>query len=424
MIYYKGELVTTISMITKINNEGKIKDLIINDFSELNKLLKIKNFDKMDINLFHNICSLALKYNIPFNRVSRDINDIGDLFDYDRYLKLLEFKKENKLSSGLIFNKLKYGDEVGEKIFRNKINKVTKTNTPYRCEYWLKKGFKESECDFKINEYKKNKATSLEGFINRHGEEEGLKRFQKFQETSKHTLKKYVNLYGQEEGLKKWNEYINVKLETSVFTKKYWINKGFSEEEAEIKRKEFHNENLNTSTVQFWINKGLTEEEARDKIENIYNKRDVKFRSASKSSLKIFKPIIEYFQNLDFKIGVNGNNELYLYDNEKKKFFYYDLAIPSLKLIFEYHGEKFHPYHTITEEKDLLKWNTFNPFINNKVTLNGIEARKQDEYKKDLAIKNGYKYHIIWSSDNKKETIKKLINIINTELKNNDINTK
>jgi hypothetical protein len=50
---------------------------------------------------------------------------------------------------------------------------------------------------------------------------------------------------------------------------------------------------------------------------------------------------------------------------------------------------------------------------------NGLEIRKNDKLKEQLAIDNGFKYHIIWSSDDKNDAINKIINIINYENKKN-----
>jgi hypothetical protein len=182
---------------------------------------------------------------------------------------------------------------------------------------------------------------------------------------------------------------------------------------------------INTSTVRYWVNKGLSEEEAKNKVEEIYNKKGVKFRSASKASLKIFNPVIDYFKDsgLEFKIGVKGNNEFHLFHNKNKKYYYYDLTIPELNLMLEYHGEKFHPHFTITKKSDLLKWEALYLVRNGdyfkKTKKNGLEIRENDILKEQLAIENGFKYHVIWSSDNINESIIKIINIIKDENKKN-----
>ena len=425
MVFYKGKEIKTKRFLTTINKLGELKKIQIEDFNYLKNLLGVNESINFDLNIFNGCFELIKKFDYQLTKCVNDINEIGNNFCLKRYEEFLNYKKLNKFSVNEEYYKLKFGEVNGLTKYEEKINKTHKLS-PYKKEYWINKGYtSDSEINSKINEYKKSKATSLEGFIKRHGEIEGTKKFEEFKTTSKHTLEKYINLYGLEEGKKKWLNYLDVKKETSIFTKNYWVNKGFSDDEAENMRKKFHHENLNTSTVKFWINKGLSEEEAKNKIVEIYNKKGVKFRSASKASLKVFTPVIDYFKDsgLEFKIGVKGNNEFSLFNSNDKKYYYYDLTIPSLKLIFEYHGEKFHPHFSITEDSDLLNWETLylvrdkNNF--KKTKKNGLEIRKNDNLKEELAIDNGFKYHVIWSIENKISAIYKIINIIYNENKKN-----
>ncbi len=426
MVFYKGKEVKTKRFLTTINKLGELNKLEIKDFNYLKKLLGVNESINFNLNMFNNCFELIKKFDYQLTKCINDINEIGDNFCLKRYEELLNYKKLNKFSVNEQFFILKFGEVDGLIKYKEKINK-THDLSPYKKEYWINKGYTlESEINIKINEYKKSKATSLEGFIKRYGEIEGTKKFVKFQSTSKHTLEKYIDLYGLEKGNEKWLKYLDIKKETSIFTKNYWVNKGLSDEESEKIRKKFHYENLNTSTVEFWINKGLSEDEARIKIEDIYNKKGVKFRSASKVSLKIFKPVMDYFKDsgLDFKIGIKGNNEFSLFHKQNKKYYYYDLTITELNLIFEYHCEKFHPHFTITEDSDLIKWETLYLVRNGddfeKTKKNGLEIRENDILKEKLAIDNGFKYHVIWSSDDKKESINKIINIIKYENKKNN----
>lgn len=196
----------------------------------------------------------------------------------------------------------------------------------------------------------------------------------------------------------------------SVFTEQYWINKGYDTDEANKKRKEFHSKFLNTSNVDFWVNKGLSLDEAIEKVKEIMIKKSNHFNYASKESLKIFEPIFLKYPELDIRIGSFGKNELHLYDTENKKIYFYDFSIPELQLIFEYHGERYHPHDSINGD-ELKNW--FSYTSNRKYgQVDGVEARAKDNIKKELALVNGYDYYVIWSSDNKKQSIEKIINII------------
>jgi hypothetical protein len=426
MVFYKGKEVKTKRFLTTINRLGELNNVEIKDFKYLKELLGVNETVNFDLIMFNKCFELIEKFDYKLTKCVTDINEIGDNFCLDRYDKFLEYKKHNKFLVDEEYYKLKFGKLDGLIKYKEKINK-THNLSPYKKEYWINKGYtSDLEINAKINDYKKSKATSLEGFIKRHGEEEGIKKFEEFKLTSKHTLEKYIDLYGLEKGNEKWLKYLDIKKETSIFTKNYWVNKGLSEDESENMRKKFHYENLNTSTVDFWVNKGLTEDEAKLKVGEIYNKRGVKFRSASKASLKIFTPVINYFKDsgLGFKIGVKGNNEFSLFHSENKKHYYYDLTIPELNLIFEYHGEKFHPHFTITESAELIKWETLYLVRNGnnfeKSKKNGLEIRETDKLKEQLAIDNGFKYYVIWSSDDKNEATNKIIKIINDENKKNN----
>lgn len=416
MIKINGVEFTSREKLGKMVYENLTTNLFIDSIDELNSFLKLKTFSNLTKELFLQLCKFSFIYKRKLVSIIMDLDDINETFNVVRYEEYLKFRKKNKYSNTLESYILKYGEERGLRI-REKSISNTQIKSPYNIEHWLNKGFSVDEAKEKISEYKKNKATSLDGFIKRHGFVDGVKKFDVFKKTSKHTKDKYIETYGEKEGNIKWDEYIIKKGSKSVFKKDYWLNKGFNEIEAEKKRKEFHKERLNTSSVKYWINKGLTEDEAAKKIEKIFEKKQVKFRRASKQSLNIFKPVIDTFNDLDYRIGVDDNNELNIYDKKMKRHFYYDFTIPSLKLIFEYHGEKYHPHFSIKSEEDLIKWKTIN--VNKYMggdtlnKLNGVQVRKKDEYKKQLAIDNGYKYFVIWSSDDKKQAIKNIINIIN-----------
>jgi len=88
-----------------------------------------------------------------------------------------------------------------------------------------------------IEKYKKDKATSKEGFLKRHGENEGLKKFNKFQKTSdSKSLEHYIKKLGQIEGTKTYNKS---RYENSKRCVPYWIKHGYSESAAIKKVSEY-----------------------------------------------------------------------------------------------------------------------------------------------------------------------------------------
>jgi hypothetical protein len=343
--------------------------------------------------------------------------NIENLTNYVNYRKKFKFKSNNEE-----FFIYKYGKDKGIIKFNEFKEKMINKITPYKIDYWNKLGFSEKDSLEKIKNYKKNKATSEKGFIERYGEELGKEKFKKFQKTSKHTLEKYIEKYGEELGNKKWDDYVLIKKEKSVFTKNYWLNKGYNEYDSEFLRKEFHQKNLNTSSITYWMDKGISEDDAIDKVREIYKKKIVKFTRASNESIKFLKNTLKFLNenNINHKIGLNENNEFSIYDKENKRLFYYDLTIPNINFIIEYNGERFHPNPNKLNKEEWSNWKTYSfekNYIDEKI-LDADTVHKNDLFKKFIAEKNGFEVFVIWSSDDKNEINNKLIQIIKQKYEN------
>lgn len=136
------------------------------------------------------------------------------------------------------------------------------------------------------------------------------------------------------------------------------------------------------------------------------------FGKASKSSLIIFEPLVEWciennINKDDIYIGIEGNKE-YFIRNECSVFFY-DFTIKSKKIIIEYNGVAFHA------KSESQEW--FNPFT--KETAK--EYMKKRKIKTNTAYENGFKLLEIWSDEEpiiNLEICKKFI-LENYENKNN-----
>lgn len=116
--------------------------------------------------------------------------------------------------------------------------------------------------------------------------------------------------------------------------------------------------------------------------------------TASKESLKVFKKTIDVLDSLGifYFLGVEGNKEFFIYDRENTKCYLYDLTIPSLDIIIEYHGEAFHPNPNWCEEK----WNAWaQAYTNASADL----QFQHDTRKKVIAESKGWEVITIYSSD-------------------------
>jgi hypothetical protein len=281
-------------------NEVKYDD--VNDF---NKLFNIKSYKSINLSLINELYTIKKEYNKTITTIIKDLDDINETFDVKRYRKYLDFRKINKSSNTLESYILKYGETKGTILYKEC---MANKETPYMVSYWLKKGYNEAESLKQINKYKTDKATSLEGFIKRHGLIEGVNKFEKFKETSLHSKEKYIEKYGENEGLTKWENFLKSKRNNTVFNKSYWLNKGYNDEESEKLRSEFHKKNLNVTSFNYWVDKGYSEEEAISKINELYQKKGVKFRQASKQSLVIFSKVTKYLDNNGIKYNIGVTN--------------------------------------------------------------------------------------------------------------------
>lgn len=294
------------------------------------------------------------------------------------------------------------------------------------------------EASMKIQNMKKRKATSLEGFVLRHGEELGKVKFEEFQNTSKHTKEKFMQKYGHSVGEKKWEEYLLKKDSTSYswalkkangdadlakeihekrknelsisFDLDYFIKK-YGETIAKEKMKEFYH-SKDSSSYEWALKKSCGDHKVAKKIydERCVNK-SILFGKASKESLGIFMIIYEWLMGMglsqnDIFFGAENRHEICLYDSSARYRYYYDFCIEPLKLIIEYNGEKFHPNY----EKysiDYLNENFKHPYDKSTSVEDFIQ---KDKNKIQNALNHGYEIHVVWSSDDEKiENIKKII---------------
>jgi hypothetical protein len=93
------------------------------------------------------------------------------------------------------------------------------------------------------------------------------------------------------------------------------------------------------------------------------------FKKASKESMKLFSPIASYLdqKNICYYCGFGGGKEWFVVKN--KKTYFYDFAIPKLKLIIEYNGETWHP-NPLWEASVWQDW--MHPHTQKKPQMKGI----------------------------------------------------
>lgn len=340
--------------------------------------------------------------------------------------------------------------------------------SPFKIEYWLKKGFSNDESIEKVRIHRLKCIRTLESFIYNHGEINGLLKFKEFCDKSKHTLESFMKKYGKEDGKLKWDAYLKTKDSNSekwalkksngdvykaneilkerkknvIVTLDKLIIKYNDIELAKEKLKDI-NKRKDSSSLKYFIKKTngdlklatiLYKERslkkdcmsinfflkktngdlklAKDLQVSELNRRNISFCIASKESLVYFIPLYKYLRKNGFKrsdifLGVNGSYEYKLHDVDKNITFSYDFTVPSLGLIIEYHGEKFHP-NIKKYGVNKLRENRWGKHFR----LDLDKSILKDKTKKELAITNNFEYIELWSSDSEEINKEKIIKFL------------
>jgi hypothetical protein len=117
---------------------------------------------------------------------------------------------------------------------------------------------------------------------------------------------------------------------------------------------------------------------------------------ASKMSQEYFLPIFERLQvkypNLQLFMGISGNREYWLRQTHGK-FFKYDFAILPHKIIFEFHGSKWHPDPS---RMTVEQWNNWQPIHGSNTAQ---ELFDKDTLRKQVAQEHGFLYNVVWDTD-------------------------
>lgn len=215
--------------------------------------------------------------------------------------------------------------------------------------YFLSKNNNDySKSYFEYNNRLKSVSTNLETFVYRHGLENGKSKYLDMNEKRSKSIKKNISLLTEEERINKYAITV---------------------------------ERLGIDRYNSWMQKVL-----------------VPITRASKESSVLFKKVMEEIDYEDIYVGIDDNKEYFIRD-EFNQIFFYDFVIKSKKIIIEYNGIAFHPKF---EKLDIFK-----PIY---TKLTPVEIYNKQEYKKDLAIKNGFRILEVWSDDD--DNLEKCLNFI------------
>lgn len=238
-------------------------------------------------------------------------------------------------------------------------------------------------------------------------------------------------------------------------TKEFWIERGWSEQEAIEKvssvqskcGKRFVEKFRNDSSIRctsnqlkWWLDKGYSKEEAKEllmqrqstfskkscieeygevKGEKVFKARQAKWRKTinerfsketqlkwkigtgfhSKMASDLFEPFYDMCKNLYKCYMEPHTKEYFIYNKDTQSIYFYDFTIKELGLIFEYQGEHVHPNPSWPKEK----WDSW------KQTFTGKSADEvQSNYNKKIqtAEQSGFKVVQLWGSCSNEELSK------------------
>jgi very-short-patch-repair endonuclease len=325
-------------------------------------------------------------------------------------LQILKELKENYIGDNVI----KISKYIKKKYLYN-----LKASGMHVAGYWLARGWEEYTSKRKATEYAKeifkNKKSpfELEFWLNK---------------VDPKTNKKYT---------KKNAEYKR-KSQIPINTE-YWLEKGFSKEESEIKakiQKQFNNEKgakiqssksklylkkRSTRCKEYWIERGFSEEDAIQKISKqqcTFSKEICIKKYGYEKGLEVWKIRQDKWQKTlndkpqKEKDRINRakiSNTGHISKNEKEILKHLESILPQIEIqkvignyvcdfankqnIVEYYGDYWHCNPKIYDKQ----------FFNKPKNKFAYEIHEYDNNRKQFLEKSGYKVKIVWENDYKKD---------------------
>ena len=325
-------------------------------------------------------------------------NKIG--FNYDRKKTIIQFIKLNyqnwvhiwyrlqSIPNGTLeYNQLYYGEKEGREkwIASNNLKKKGLSNT---IEYHLAKGRNTDEANAQITKIQSNRAkkssNKIKGKIGvtarsiKFWIDKGLTKEEAKEKTkqiqSNGSLKSFKKRYGDELGYLKWKQR-QEKWQKSLNNNPDNINIGY---------KRGH-------SLARYIDRAKGDEHLGKIYYDNYIKNLAGWHSASKQSLIIMKPIIEFckLNNIECYYGADNKKEWIIHNNNKS--YIYDFTIPLYGIIIEYNGETWHP----NPSWEIEQWNKW---VHPHTKQSATERYNHDLQKIKVAEENGWKVLVVFES--------------------------
>jgi hypothetical protein len=240
----------------------------------------------------------------------------------------------------------KYGYEEGTRRWNEYCQLQSETNT---FEYKSKvHGMTEEE----FEEYNKSRACTLDNMIQRHGEIEGLEKWEDYCERQRYTttVEYFIEKFGETDGPVKWKEFC--------------VARGMS------------------CNVEFIMQKyNLTREEAEERLAD---------RCSGLYVSENEKLFVDKFIKLGGDIKYSYNTKQFCIWNEYTQTpMFYDMTCSRRKKIIEYNGDYWHANPNIYPNNYIVK----------KCNKSANEIQDRDALKKQSAVDRGFEVRVVWESE-------------------------
>lgn len=182
-------------------------------------------------------------------------------------------------------------------------------------------------------------------------------------------------------------EDVKKKIKKTIF-EKYGVDSISKSQDIKLKKKKTLEKTINNNPRLFKEKWYITHNKFINEIG--YDPRLHLFGKASKESLIVFKPVIEWcvengIEYDDIFIGIDEKSEFFI---KSDNIYFYDFTIRSKKIIIEYNGVSFHAKPSQLEGND---W--FNPFTKE----NAYDNIEKSKIKYQVAKDKGFEIFEIWS---------------------------
>lgn len=377
-------------------------DTFLKQTSAMSRNFYEARYAGFDVDLIWNHC----KKSMCFKR--------GNPYDIDSVMKKMGVSRDT--ASDVVKKRLdgcrqdlagfisRHGDEMGREKYREFLDKSKTTEENYKKRYG-------KDWESKWSQFKATRATrSLEHFVKKFGEAEGLVYFEKCNKeySKKMSLEYLVATLGEVAGQEEFDRRNSKKDSSSREAVRARLSRKLKRppSEEEVERYYTEGRKKRSGVYQLLIKK-FTLDEAEQKYADYKCKKvlceDIAIELAGRMSMPkarflgpCSKQSCSFFSEVQEKLGRDlqfgtKSKEISLFDEDNCRLYYYDCFDPESNTLLEFHGSAFHAHPSMSDEEK-RSW----------FTISGHDAeskQKADEAKIDFAKKSGYNVEIIWDKE-------------------------